>query len=152
MLNIPVGSCGLSETRRLITRGLTEYAPARLGTAQHSTKGAPMSEDETFYERRLNALLYDAANKTDEFARQKIAIIEAGNALQDSYIAALQQCCRKHDEVLKLEEYVLTRFQRALPTLQARDEHARISTAQDALESVSEQFVDPTFAFLRRIA
>ena len=67
-----------------------------------------MSEEETVYERRLNGLLFEAANKTDDFVRHKIAIIEAGNALQDSYMAALQQCCRKHDEVLKLEEYVLT--------------------------------------------
>ena len=43
-----------------------------------------MSADETFYERRLNGLLFDAANKTDDFVRHKIAIIEAGNALQDS--------------------------------------------------------------------
>ena len=60
-----------------------------------------MSEEESIYERRLNGLLFDAANKTDKFVRHKIAIIEAGNALQDSYLAALQQCCRKHDEVLK---------------------------------------------------
>ena len=39
-----------------------------------------MSEQEPIYERRLIGLLFDAANKTEEFVRQKIAIIEAGNA------------------------------------------------------------------------
>ena len=113
-----------------------------------------MSEDDLNYERRLNDLLFDAANKTDEFVRHKIAIIEAGNALQDSYLAALQQCCRKHDEVLKLEEYVLTRFQRALPLSQVRkfDSEARISASRDALDRVADQFVDPPFQFLRKIA
>ena len=43
-----------------------------------------MFEDESCYERRLNGLLFDAANKTDKFVRHMIAIIEAGNALQDS--------------------------------------------------------------------
>ena len=108
-----------------------------------------MSEDDLNYERRLNDLLFDAANKTDEFVRHKIAIIEAGNALQDSYLAALQQCCRKHDEVLKLEEYVLTRFQRALPKF---DSEAKISASRDALDRVADQFVDPPFQFLRKIA
>ena len=84
-----------------------------------------MSEQELNYELRLNGLLFDAANKTEEFVRQKVAIIEAGNALQDSYLAALQQCCRKQDEVLKLEEYVLTRFERALPASQVRKEQTR---------------------------
>jgi hypothetical protein len=110
-----------------------------------------MSEEESIYERRLNSLLFDAANKTDEFVRHKIAIIEAGNALQDSYLAALQQCCRKHDEVLKLEEYVLTRFERAMPAAKDRDRQPKISPSQVALERVAEQFVDPPFASLRRI-
>ena len=47
-----------------------------------------MSEEDLNYERRLNDLLFDASNKTDELVRRKIAIIEAGNALQDSYLAA----------------------------------------------------------------
>ena len=113
-----------------------------------------MSADETFYERRLNDLLFDAANKTDEFVRQKIAIIEAGNALQDTYLAALQQCCRKHDEVLKLEEYVLTRFQRALPLSQVQEfsPHTQISSSKGALEGVANQFVDPPFTYTRKIA
>ena len=111
-----------------------------------------MSEDEPHYERRLNGLLFDAANKTDEFVRHKIAIIEAGNALQDSYLAALQQCCRKHDEVLKLEEYVLTRFERALPLTQVRNAQAGISGSQDALDRVAEQFVNPSFPRLRKTA
>jgi hypothetical protein len=111
-----------------------------------------MSEEDTNYERRLNSLLFDAANKTDDFTRHKVAIIEAGNALQDSYLAALQQCCRKHDEVLKLEEYVLTRFQRALPVGQVRDEHSKIAPAQNSFDQVADQFVDPSFPFLRRIA
>ncbi len=111
-----------------------------------------MSEEDSIYERRLNALLFDAANKTDEFVRHKIAVIEAGNALQDSYLAALQQCCRKHDEVLKLEEYVLTRFERALPAPRPRDGQANISTSQDALERVAEQFAEPHFAPQRRFA
>ena len=110
-----------------------------------------MSEEESIYERRLNGLLFDAANRTEEFVRQKITIIEAGNALQDSYLAALQQCCRKHDEVLKLEEYVLTRFERALPALLGREEQATISR-QDALEKVAEQFANPTSPYLRKIA
>lgn len=112
-----------------------------------------MSEEESIYERRLNALLFEAANKTEEFVRQKIAIIEAGNALQDSYLAALQQCCRKHDEVLKLEEYVLTRFERGLPAPQAGRGQAQISTSQDAaLRKVADQFVDPPYQFQRKIA
>lgn len=110
-----------------------------------------MSEEESIYERRLNGLLFDAANRTEEFVRQKITIIEAGNALQDSYLAALQQCCRKHDEVLKLEEYVLTRFERALPALRASEDQAAISK-QDALEKVAEQFASPASPYLRRIA
>ena len=32
-----------------------------------------MSADETSYERRLNGLLFDAVNKTEEFDRHKIA-------------------------------------------------------------------------------
>jgi hypothetical protein len=111
-----------------------------------------MSEEESIYERRLNGLLFDAANKTNEFVRHKIAIIEAGNALQDSYLAALQQCCRKHDEVLKLEEYVLTRFERALPAVQGRREEGQMISKQDALEKVAEQFVNPVSPYLRRIA
>jgi hypothetical protein len=110
-----------------------------------------MSEEESIYERRLNALLFEAANKTEEFVRQKIAIIEAGNALQDSYLAALQQCCRKHDEVLKLEEYVLTRFERALPAVQTREKLAMVSK-QDALEKVAEQFASPMSPYLGNIA
>ena len=111
-----------------------------------------MSEEDSNYERRLNGLLFDAANKTDEFVRHKIAIIEAGNALQESYLAALQQCCRKHDEVLRLEEYVLTRFQRALPPSQVRDSDGRISASQDDFERIADQFVDPPLQFLRKIA
>ena len=111
-----------------------------------------MSDEDLNYERRLNDLLFDAANKTDEFVRHKIAIVEAGNALQDSYLAALQQCCRKHDEVLKLEEYVLTRFERALPITQVRNAQVGISSSQAALDRVAEQFVDPSFPRLRKIA
>ena len=111
-----------------------------------------MSEEEANYERRLNGLLFDAANRTEEFVRHKIAVIEAGNALQDSYLASLQQCCRKHDEVLKLEEYVLTRFERALPPNQVRNARAGISSSQDALDSVAAQFVDASFPRLRKIA
>jgi len=33
-----------------------------------------MSEEDLNYERRLNSLLFDAANKTDEFVRHKIAM------------------------------------------------------------------------------
>jgi hypothetical protein len=110
-----------------------------------------MPEDESIYERRLNGLLFDAANKTEEFVRQKITIIKAGNALQDSYLAVLHECCSKHDEVLKLEEYVLTRFERALPAVRTREEQARIST-QDALGKVAEQFVNPVSPYLRKIA
>ena len=109
-----------------------------------------MSEEETIYERRLNGLLFDAANKTDEFVRHKIAIIEAGNALQDSYLAALQQCCRKHDEVLKLEEYVLTQISTGAALVAGSgvlSSQARISPSHDALERVADQFVDPPFSF-----
>lgn len=103
-----------------------------------------MSEEDSNYERRLNALLFEAANKTEEFVRQKIAIIEAGNSLQDNYLSVLQECCRKHDEVLKLEEYVLTRFERALPAVQARPARVEISSSsQDAIQRVAEQFTDP---------
>jgi hypothetical protein len=111
-----------------------------------------MSEEEAIYERRLNGLLSDAANRTEEFVRQKIAVIEAGNALQDSYLAALQQCCRKHDEVLKMEEYVLTRFERGLPALQAPKNQSRTSPSQEAVDRLADQFVDPSFPGLRRIA
>jgi hypothetical protein len=73
--------------------------------------------------------------------------------VQDSYLVDLQQCCRKHDEVLKLEEYVLTRFERALPLNQVRNAQAGIGTSsQHALDSVAEQFVDPSFPRLRKIA
>ena len=110
-----------------------------------------MSQEESIYERRLNALLFEAANRTEDFVRQKIAIIEAGNALQDSYLAALQQCCRKHDEVLKLEEYVLSRFERALPVAHTREKQAMVSR-QDALEKVAEQIASPESPYLRKIA
>jgi flagellar motor component MotA len=111
-----------------------------------------MSNEEAIYERRLNALLFDAANRTEEFVRQKIAIIADGNALQDSYLATLQQCCRKHDEVLKMEEYVLTRFERGLPALQAPEKKSRISPSQEAVERLADHFVEPSFPGLRRMA
>jgi hypothetical protein len=111
-----------------------------------------MPEEDSNYERRLNSLLFDAANKTDEFVRHKIAIIEAGNALQESYLAALQQCCRKHDEVLRLEEYVLTRFQRALPPAQVGGSDARLSESQDAFRRVADHFVDPPLRIVRKVA
>jgi hypothetical protein len=41
-----------------------------------------MSEDEPYFERRLNGLLFDAANKTDELVRHKIAIIGQRSAGQ----------------------------------------------------------------------
>ena len=45
-------------------------------------------------------------------------------------------------------------FQRALPLSQVRkfDSEARISASRDALDRVADQFVDPPFQFLRKIA